>query len=92
MIFSNLLNIKLLNKINNLLLNQLHQNYYYYYIISEIIMYLLVLYMLYIIYTLNLVRQSVKVYKILLNRTSLFLLIQKSILTKLFPFFGFRNH
>lgn len=71
MIFSNLLNIKLLNKINNLLLNQMHQNYYYY-IISEIIMYLLVLYMLYIIYTLNLVRQSVKVYKILLNRTSLF--------------------
>lgn len=42
MIFSNLLNIKLLNKINNLLLNQLHQNYYYYYIISEIIMYLLI--------------------------------------------------
>lgn len=72
MIFSNLLNIKLLNKINYLFLNQLHQNYYYYYIISEIIMYLLVLYMLYIIYTLNLVRQSVKVYKILLNRTSLF--------------------
>lgn len=69
MIFSNLLNIKLLNKINNLFLNQLHQNYY---IISEIIMYLLVLYTLYIIYTLNLVRQSVKVYKILLNRTSLF--------------------
>lgn len=72
MIFSNLLNIKLLRKINNLLLNQLHQIYYYYCIISEIIMYLLVLYMLYIIYTLNLVRQSVKVYKILLNRTSLF--------------------